>query len=366
MAQPRRGSHRPPPTPAPTRLSCLSRSEVVARYHPLALRWFLTNTQYRQPINYTQRALEEVRGRRGWGVGWAGMWTGPGQARPSASAQQAGGCPAWQGRAAGRMRHPASEVTHALSRAACDAPHADHHSEHALQASDRLYYLYQTLADAAELLSASPEGQAALAEAQQLLEASTSAGAPQQQAQQQEQQQQQQQAEQQQQQQLAGSGGKGGGNGGGKGSKGKAAASPGAELLAEVLAALADDINTPLAIAALSAPLKTANDLLHTKAVSCQPSQPGVRPWLPVWPGWEAGPDAATAAPACHSHCLLSPNRPAWCARAAGQEGTRAAAGAGQPVCRHAVQPGPAGPAARRRARTACGAAGAGAHAVRR
>jgi len=33
----------------------------VARYHPRALRWFLVNTQYRQPINYTQRALEEVR-----------------------------------------------------------------------------------------------------------------------------------------------------------------------------------------------------------------------------------------------------------------------------------------------------------------
>ena len=35
--------------------------DVVARYHPRALRWFLVNTQYRQPINYTQRALEEVR-----------------------------------------------------------------------------------------------------------------------------------------------------------------------------------------------------------------------------------------------------------------------------------------------------------------
>ena len=36
--------------------------DVVARYHPAALRWFLVNTQYRQPINYTQRALEEVGG----------------------------------------------------------------------------------------------------------------------------------------------------------------------------------------------------------------------------------------------------------------------------------------------------------------
>ncbi len=37
------------------------RREVTAQYHPRALRWFLVNTQYRQPINYTQRALEEVR-----------------------------------------------------------------------------------------------------------------------------------------------------------------------------------------------------------------------------------------------------------------------------------------------------------------
>ncbi len=34
--------------------------DVAQRYHPAALRWFLVNTQYRQPINYTQRALEEV------------------------------------------------------------------------------------------------------------------------------------------------------------------------------------------------------------------------------------------------------------------------------------------------------------------
>lgn len=34
--------------------------EVLGQYHPAALRWFLVNTQYRQPINYTQRALEEV------------------------------------------------------------------------------------------------------------------------------------------------------------------------------------------------------------------------------------------------------------------------------------------------------------------
>ena len=34
---------------------------VVERYHPLALRLFLVSTQYRQSINFTQRALEEVR-----------------------------------------------------------------------------------------------------------------------------------------------------------------------------------------------------------------------------------------------------------------------------------------------------------------
>ena len=85
-----------------------------------------------------------------------------------------------------------------------------------LQASDRAYYLYQTLADIADALGSSPEGQAALAAAQA---------------------------------QLAGS-------------------SPGGELLAEVQAALADDFNTPLAVAAFSAPLKAANDLLQTKKAS--------------------------------------------------------------------------------------------------
>lgn len=95
-----------------------------------------------------------------------------------------------------------------------------------LQASDRVYYLFQTLADIAAALSSTPEGQAALSEAQQQLAA----------------------AQQQQAQQQEGS-------------------SAGVELLAEVRAALADDINTPLAIAAFSAPLKTANDLVHTKKV---------------------------------------------------------------------------------------------------
>ncbi|EFN53199.1 hypothetical protein CHLNCDRAFT_137034 [Chlorella variabilis] len=116
--------------------------EVVAQYHPRALRWFLVGTQYRQPINYTQRALEE--------------------------------------------------------------------------ASDRVFYLYQTLADMGAVLDGGEEGQAALAAARQQLAA-------------------------------------------------PAAAASGSGLLAEVQAALTDDVNTPLAIAAFSAPLKSANDLVHTK-----------------------------------------------------------------------------------------------------
>ena len=35
--------------------------DVVALYPALALRLFLLSTQYRQAVNYTQRALEEVR-----------------------------------------------------------------------------------------------------------------------------------------------------------------------------------------------------------------------------------------------------------------------------------------------------------------
>ena len=34
--------------------------DVIKQYHVLALRLFLVSTQYRAPINYTQRALEEV------------------------------------------------------------------------------------------------------------------------------------------------------------------------------------------------------------------------------------------------------------------------------------------------------------------
>ena len=98
-----------------------------------------------------------------------------------------------------------------------------------LQASDRVYYLYQTLADIADTLGSSPEGEAALAAAQA---------------------------------QLAGS-------------------SPGGELLAEVQAALADDFNTPLVVAAFSAPLKAAHDLLQTKKASATmhaPTPPAAQP----------------------------------------------------------------------------------------
>lgn len=122
-----------------------------------------------------------------------------------------------------------------------------------LQASDRLYYLYQTLADTEEALGSSPEGQAALQAAQQRLL---------------------------QQQQPAASG-SGSSSSSAKGAKKKGAAAEagagsGAEgeaLLAEVVAALSDDLNTPLAVAALSAPLKLMNDLLHTKKVGLLPQQ---------------------------------------------------------------------------------------------
>lgn len=119
--------------------------DVLRQYHPMALRWFLVSTQYRQGINYTQRALEE--------------------------------------------------------------------------ASDRIYYLYQTIADVQDQLAANvPAASAAPA--------------------------------------------------GGKNTN-----DVGGALLEEALTALADDLNTPLAIAALSAPLKAINDLLHTKKGRKQPNR---------------------------------------------------------------------------------------------
>jgi cysteinyl-tRNA synthetase len=44
-----------------------------------------------------------------------------------------------------------------------------------------------------------------------------------------------------------------------------ALAAEGESLLSEIYSALSDDLNTPVVIASLSAPLKTLNDLLHTK-----------------------------------------------------------------------------------------------------
>ncbi len=107
--------------------------DVSEKYHPMALRWFLVGTQYRQAINYTQRALEE--------------------------------------------------------------------------ASDRLFYLYQTLHDAnAVLREADDQGPPSSAD---------------------------------------------------EAVKDK--------LLEEVFSALSDDLNTPLVLAAFSPALKTLNDLMHTK-----------------------------------------------------------------------------------------------------
>ena len=37
--------------------------EVLKQYHPMALRWFLLNSQYRAPINYTTQALDEASDR---------------------------------------------------------------------------------------------------------------------------------------------------------------------------------------------------------------------------------------------------------------------------------------------------------------
>ena len=34
--------------------------EILQKYNSLALRWFLTNSQYRQPLNFSHFSLEEV------------------------------------------------------------------------------------------------------------------------------------------------------------------------------------------------------------------------------------------------------------------------------------------------------------------
>jgi len=94
------------------------------------------------------------------------------------------------------------------------------------EASDRAYYIYQTLADIDAAVSAAPAD-----------DASAAASAP------------------------AKPGKKAPPLG-----PAEEAASAAAALPAAVTAALADDLNTPQALAALSAPLKAANDLLTTKA----------------------------------------------------------------------------------------------------
>jgi cysteinyl-tRNA synthetase len=37
--------------------------DVLARYHALALRWFLVATHYRAPVSYSLRGLDEARAR---------------------------------------------------------------------------------------------------------------------------------------------------------------------------------------------------------------------------------------------------------------------------------------------------------------
>ena len=34
--------------------------DVLEKYHPMALRWFLISTHYRQPVNYSSQALDDA------------------------------------------------------------------------------------------------------------------------------------------------------------------------------------------------------------------------------------------------------------------------------------------------------------------
>ncbi len=52
---------------------------------------------------------------------------------------------------------------------------------------------------------------------------------------------------------------------------------PGSAVVSAVVSALLDDLNTPAAVSELSAPLKTINDLLTTKAGKKQPGRLTVR-----------------------------------------------------------------------------------------
>jgi len=137
--------------------------DVLQSYHPAALRWFLVSSQYRTPLNYTQRGLEE--------------------------------------------------------------------------ASDRVYYVYQTLADVAALLAEAGEAGAAAVEAAAAAVTTPAAAAA-----------------------------AAGGGGAAAAGKSVSAASVGVDLLGAVLCGLCDDLNTPQSVSVLSAPLKAINDLLTTKA----------------------------------------------------------------------------------------------------
>lgn len=98
------------------------------------------------------------------------------------------------------------------------------------EASDRIYYIYQTLADA----------DAAVAT---LLASDAAAPAP--------------------------TAKKGKGTGGGAG----AAELQGEDVVSQVMGALVDDLNTPAATSALTVPLKAINDLLTTKAGKKAPNR---------------------------------------------------------------------------------------------
>ncbi|GFR48110.1 hypothetical protein Agub_g9934 [Astrephomene gubernaculifera] len=168
--------------------------DVLCRYPPLALRWFLLAAHYRAPLHYSDKGLEE--------------------------------------------------------------------------ASSRLYYVLQARADVvAALREAGAEGERAVEQARALLRSpsapspspsssttsptssSSSSPAPSSQA------------------PTSPTTGK-------KGHRGSPASpSPGAALLCEVLSALADDLNTPAVLAALSGPLRTINELTTTRAGRRRPDR---------------------------------------------------------------------------------------------
>lgn len=252
----------------------------------------------------------------------------------------------------------AALLTHACHTHACPS---------CVQASDRVYYLYQTLADIGEAVAATPEGQAALAEAAQRLagdrcEQGRSAG----------------QGRERQ------GGRQGGRSAAGRGNCAPVLApflslstlatrrrhhSPGGEVLAEVRGALADDLNTPLAMAAFSAPLRAANDLLQTKKVG-RSKAGAVRCPLRTALVGHLPPPVVGSAPSRSPFAGLGP-RPfilSACASlhlsAPGQEGAWAAADAGQLPHGAAVLPGAAGSVGGSAGRGAAGAAPAGIEAV--